>query len=151
MLHVLLATAFSLGALAWQLPTGWESLPPPRDQGFDYIFEPLKRGGPVITIAHSPRDPHDTLKDVAADIAQGEQDDGRTIVGIANHPTCHGTQPGIDIQTTFGSIVSQFYHVTILRNTVYVLNYTYGARQQQDPNVRQSIDSICPVSAAPMN
>jgi hypothetical protein len=141
------AATFAFGPLQWQMPNGWESLSPPASQGIDYVFEPIKRGGPVITVSHSPREPEDSLSDIAAKLAQDERDDGRTIEGVVKRPTCHGAQPGIDIEMAFGPIASQLFHVTMRGDTVYVLMYTYAPNRPQDPEVRKAIDSICPLAS----
>ena len=113
MIALVLATSVLLGPFRWSIPEGWESLPPPADQGIDYIFEPIARGGPVITVSHEGHDTSETLRDEAEALPENEVQDGRTLVAISSHATCGGMQQGYDVDMTFGELAAQRYHPTI--------------------------------------
>jgi hypothetical protein len=143
MITAFLAAAFSLGPLTWFVPEGWESLPPPTDQHIDYIFEPIVRGGPVITVTHDRSTPGRSLLGEAKAVAQSEHEDGRTILGIAAHDTCGGALRGYDVDTRLGPLASQYYHLTVVGARLYVITYTYAPYGQRDPHVSHAIDSLC--------
>ena len=142
---LLLAVATSaIGSLQWTLPSGWESLHPPAGTRIAYIYMPRARGGPVITVEIEELSRDSSLRDETASLAQGEADDGRTIESIKSRATCYGKQPGMDVYARFGKLVSQFWHVTVAGEKVYVFNYTYAPGAAIPANVTSALDSLCP-------
>jgi hypothetical protein len=140
---LLAIVATAIGSLQWTQPSGWDSLPPPSNTDIAYVYLPQSRDGQNIAVSIDPLPRGSSLRDETAKLVNTEANDGRTIVSVKSHATCDGKQPGMDVYAKFGTVASQYYHVTIDNGRMYVFIYTYAPGSTISSNVANAFESLC--------
>jgi hypothetical protein len=130
-------------------PFGWiVSKPPPEvaSHGMVAIWQPESGAAEVLTLSIYPRSGVQAdLNSAKAELIREEEKDGRILVSVRHHATCHGKQDGVDVNLRFGRIVHEFYHLAVKGKRVYTLLYTYSPKDQEvKPEVLLAVDSLCP-------
>lgn len=136
-------------------PKGWIGRTPPADAPLDYIwFSPhfgVNGNGENLGVLSYPVSATTTLDaEVRSAIADVSQD--RDIIDSRAQPMCHGLQKGWTFDARLpllnGKVVSQVYYLTIVDGLLFSFDFTHLAGDQIEPEIQDSIQTICPSKPA---
>ena len=149
-ISLLLAASVSLPS-SFVAPKGWIAKAMPADAPVDFMWVSPDFGidgnGENLTLSIAPASVNATL-DSEVHTAMGDLSRDRDIVNSHLQPTCHGLLPGWTFEGRLplpnGNVISQVYHLTILDRGVYTFVFTHAASDRIEPEIRDSIQSLCP-------